>query len=67
MSNTIFDTREDDILTIVSINTIADIMLQKSENIQYLEDIISTVIGRNIRLHVLHEKKEDYFQRKLSS
>ncbi|PJA48240.1 MAG: DNA polymerase III, subunit gamma and tau [candidate division SR1 bacterium CG_4_9_14_3_um_filter_40_9] len=63
----IIDSVEDDKVHIIVINKLTHTLLEKRENLEYLEKILSEVLNKPITLKVSFEKKEDYFGRKLTT
>jgi len=63
----IIDSVEDDKVHIIVINKLTHTLLEKRENLEYLEKILSEVLNKPITLKVSFEKKEDYFWRKLTT
>jgi len=63
----IIDSVEDDKVHIIVINKLTHTLLEKRENLEYLEKILSEVLNKPITLKVSFEKKEEYFWRKLTT
>jgi len=57
----IIDSVEDDKVHIIVINKLTHTLLEKRENLEYLEKILSEVLNKPITLKVSFEKKEEYF------
>lgn len=52
-------------IDIVTISKVAQLIFANNENMKYVEDIFSQVIGRSVAIHVVFENKETYFKKKL--
>lgn len=52
-------------IDIVTISKVAQLIFDNKENMQYIENIFSQVIGKPIAIHVSFENKETYFKKKL--
>jgi len=61
----IIDEIVDDKVRMIVINMMTNMLLQKQEQTQYVEDILSKVFGKPMKAEFVFEKKEDYFNRKL--
>lgn len=61
----IIDSVDDNKIHIIVINKLTHTLLEKRENIEYIEQLLSDIIGKPAILKVSFENKEDYFARKL--
>lgn len=61
----VVDWVEDGLVSLVAINKMTHILLDKSENRDYLEKIFSEVLWKNIKIKMTYESKEQYFARQL--
>lgn len=61
----IIDSIDQDLMTLIAINKITHILLEKPENLDYIEKISSEILGRNIKIKLIYEPKDQYFARKL--
>ncbi|MBU1758842.1 hypothetical protein KKG31_07065 [Patescibacteria group bacterium] len=61
----IIDKVEDGLLHMIVINKLTHTLLEKRENIEYLENIISEILGTPTTIKISFENKEDYFAKKL--
>lgn len=61
----VVDWVEDGLVLLVAINKMTHILLDKPENIDYLEKMFSEVLWKNLKIKLTYESKEQYFARKL--
>jgi DNA polymerase III gamma/tau subunit len=61
----IIDWINDNIVSIVVINKMTHMILEKEENTKYIENIISEILWNPAKINLSFENKEDYFARKL--
>ena len=61
----VIDSIEGDLVSLVAINKMTHILLDKAENIDYLEKIFSEVLWKNLKVKLTYESKEQYFARQL--
>ncbi len=54
-----------DTVELITINKVAHLIFSNMENMRHIEDTLSEVLGRSIRIKINFENKEDYFARKL--
>ena len=64
--NAMIDSIEGDLLTIIIINEQYYNSMQKTETIQYMQDIISEIRGTTTSLKWIYMSKEDYLKKALS-
>lgn len=50
----------------ITISKVAQLIFTKMENIRYIEEKLSEVLGKNVAIKVAFENKEDYFAKKLN-
>jgi hypothetical protein len=62
----IIDSVEDNKVHIVVINKLTHTVLEKRENLEYIEKILSEILSKPITVKVSFEKKEEYFAKKLT-
>jgi hypothetical protein len=51
----------------ITISKVAQLIFTKMENMRYIEDKLSEVIGKNIAIKITFQNKEDYFEKKLEN
>lgn len=51
----------------ITISKVAQLIFTKMENMRYIEEKLSEVIGKNVAIKVTFENKEDYFAKKLEN
>lgn len=51
----------------ITISKVAQLIFTKMENMRYIEEKLSEVIGKNVAIKVAFENKEDYFAKKLEN
>jgi len=51
---------------IIVINKLTHTLLEKRENVEYIEKILSDILGKPALLKVSFENKEEYFAKKLN-
>lgn len=56
-----------DTIEFITISKIAQLIFNNSENMKYIESIISEIIEKPMRIKVNFENKEDYFAKKIKS
>jgi len=61
----IIDSIEDNKVHMIVINKLTHTLLEKRENLEYIESLLSDILGKPTTLKVSFENKEDYFGRKL--
>lgn len=61
----VIDSIEGDLVSLVAINKMTHILLDKAENIDYLEKLFSEVLWKNLKVKLTYESKEQYFARQL--
>jgi len=61
----IIDDVQDTRVHIIVINKLTHTLLEKRENIDYIEHILSEILGKTITIKVSFEHKEEYFAKKL--
>lgn len=61
----IIDSIENNLITLVAINKMTHILLDKPENINYLEKLCSDVLNKDIKIKLTYESKDQYFARQL--
>lgn len=54
-----------DTIEFITISKVAQLVFSNMDNMRYIEEKISEVLGRNVMIKVQFENKEDYFTRKL--
>ncbi len=54
-----------DTIEFITISKVAQLVFSNMDNMKYIEEKISEVLGRNVMIKVQFENKEDYFTRKL--
>lgn len=53
---------EENTVHMITISTMANLLLQKQETVQYLEKILSNIVKRPVSIKTQYIKKEDYLQ-----
>lgn len=61
----IIDKIEDNLATIIVINKMTHLTLEKRENLDYLEEALSKILGKDTKIKLIFENKETYFANKL--
>ncbi len=56
-----------DTIEIITISKVAQLLFGNIENMRYIEEKMSEVLGKPTIIKVIFENKEDYFTRKLES
>ena len=56
-----------DTVELITISKVAQLVFSNMENMRYIEDKLSEVLGKSIVIKVKFENKEDYFARKLEN
>ena len=51
----------------ITISKVAQLIFTKMENMRYVEEKLSEVIGKNIAIKISFENKENYFTKKLEN
>jgi len=51
----------------ITISKVAQLIFTKMENMRYIEEKLSEVLGKNVAIKVAFENKEDYFAKKLEN
>ncbi len=54
-----------DAVELITISKVAQLIFKNIENLRYIEDTLSEVLGRSINIYVTFENKDNYFIRKL--
>lgn len=52
-------------IRIITTGKMAHMLLSKAENIQYVEHLLNTICGQQVKIEVVFEHKEDYLARTL--
>lgn len=55
-----------DTIEFITISKVAQLVLNNIENIKYLENKLSEILGKSITIKIKFESKEDYFSKKLN-
>lgn len=50
---------------LITISKVAQLIFSNKENLKYIEDRLSEVMGNSVAIHLRFENKESYFMRKL--
>ncbi len=61
----VIESIEKDLITLVVINKFAHLLLDKPENLDYLENLSSEILARPIKIKLVYESKDQYFARQL--
>ncbi len=61
----IIDKITSEVVYIITISKVAQLIFSNKENMRYIEDKLSEVLGNQININVTFENKENYFMRKL--
>ena len=51
----------------ITISKVAQLIFTKMENMRYIEEKLSEVLGKNVAIKVAFKNKEDYFAKKLEN
>lgn len=52
---------------LITISKVAQLIFNNKDNVRYIEDKMSEVLGRPTAIHLTFENKENYFTRKLEN
>jgi len=52
---------------LITISKVAQLIFSNKDNVRYIEDKMSEVLGRQTAIHLSFENKESYFTRKLEN
>lgn len=50
---------------LITISKVAQLIFSNKENMRYIEEKMTEIMGKPIAIHVTFENKESYFERKL--
>lgn len=50
---------------LITISKVAQLIFSNKENLKYIEEKLSEVMGKSVKIHLTFENKENYFARKL--
>lgn len=50
---------------LITISKVAQLIFSNKENLKYIEEKLSEVMGKSVTIHLTFENKENYFARKL--
>lgn len=64
-SQIVIDDIVEDHVKIIVINSMTKMLLDKQENLEYIEWLFTEILEKPIKIELTFEKKEDYFARKL--
>ncbi len=56
-----------DTIEFITISKVAQLVFSNMDNMRYIEEKISEVLGKSVMIKVQFENKEEYFARKLES